>query len=301
MVINTNIAALTSATNLNGSTNMLNQALAELSSGSQLVTASANPAGLAESISLNAQINQVGAANDDVSNANSFSQTQDGYLQQVSSALQQMAQLSVEAQDGTQSTSDLADDQQEFNALAQFINQAATQNFNGVSLFAGASMTVTTNATGGTGGTFSMSGVNLGAAVYAHLSVTADNDIATTAGAATALANVTAAITQLGTDSATVGANELRLNYTGQELQVLQTNLSAANSQIADVNVATESTAYAKYQILVQSGTSMLAQANQEPQNCLETPARINCAFTDSVKYSGGVYAVLGLNLPLRR
>jgi flagellin len=270
MVINTNIAALTSATNLNGSTNMLNQALAELSSGSQLVTASANPAGLAESISLNAQINQVGAANDDVSNANSFSQTQDGYLQQVSSALQQMAQLSVEAQDGTQSTSDLADDQQEFNALAQFINQAATQNFNGVSLFAGASMTVTTNATGGTGGTFSMSGVNLGAAVYAHLSVTADNDIATTAGAATALANVTAAITQLGTDSATVGANELRLNYTGQELQVLQTNLSAANSQIADVNVATESTAYAKYQILVQSGTSMLAQANQEPQIALK-------------------------------
>jgi flagellin len=56
----------------------------------------------------------------------------------------------------------------------------------------------------------------------------------------------------------------------GQELGVLQTNLSAANSQISDVDVATESTNYAKYQILVQSGTSMLAQANQNPQSVLK-------------------------------
>ncbi|HUD49545.1 MAG TPA: flagellin [Candidatus Baltobacteraceae bacterium] len=267
MVINTNIAALTSANNLNNSTSMLNQALAELSSGSQLVSASDNPADLAESISLNAQINQVGAANDNVSNSNSFAQTQDGYLQQVGSALQQMSQLAVQAQDGTQSTTQLADDQKEFAALASFISNAATQNFNGVSLFSGSSMTVTSN---GTGGTFTLSGVSLSASVYSNLANTGDNNISTTTGAATALTNVTAAITQLGTDRATVGANELSLNYTGQELQVLQTNLSAANSTIADVNVATESTAYAKYQILVQSGTSMLAQANQDPQLALK-------------------------------
>jgi flagellin len=267
MVINTNVAALTSADNLNDSTNMLNQSLARLSSGSQLVKASDNPAGLAESISLTAQISQVGAANDNVSNATSFTQTQDGYLQQVSAALQQMSQLSVAAQDGTQSTSQLSDDQKEFAALASFITNAATQTFNGVSLFAGASMTVTSN---GSGQSFSMTGINLGAAVYANLANTADNNISTTTGAATALTNVTAAITQLGTDSGTIGANELRLNYTGQELQVLQTNLSAANSTIADVNVATESTAYAKYQILVQSGTAMLAQANQDPQLALK-------------------------------
>jgi flagellin len=267
MVINTNIAALTSANNLNNSTSMLNQALAELSSGSQLVAASDNPADLAESISLNAQINQVGAANDNVSNSNSFAQTQDGYLQQVGSALQQMSQLAVQAQDGTQSTTQLADDQKEFAALATFIGNAATQNFNGVSLFSGSSMTVTSN---GTGGTFTLTGVSLTASVYANLANTGDNNISTTTGAATALTNVTSAITQLGTDRATVGANELSLNYTGQELQVLQTNLSAANSTIADVNVATESTAYAKYQILVQSGTSMLAQANQDPQLALK-------------------------------
>ena len=81
---------------------------------------------------------------------------------------------------------------------------------------------------------------------------------------------MTAAITQLATDRATVGASEERLNYTGQELGVLSTTLSAANSQITDVDVAQESTNYAKYQILVQSGTSMLAQANQNPQNVLK-------------------------------
>jgi len=265
MVINTNIAALTSANNLNKSTSMLNQSLARLSSGSQLVTAADNPAGLAESISLQAQVSQVGAANNAISNANSFAQTQDGYLQQVGTALQQMSQLSIEAQDGTQSSAERSDDQQEFAALASFINQAASQTFNGVSLFSTSSLVVNTNGNGGTNGTFTMTGVNLGATVYSSLATTGTNDISTTTGAATALANVSAAIAQLGTDRSTVGANELRLNYTGQELQVLQTNLSAANSTIADVNVASESTSFAKYQILTQSGTAMLAQANQAP------------------------------------
>jgi len=85
-----------------------------------------------------------------------------------------------------------------------------------------------------------------------------------------ALTAVTAAITQLATDRASVGASEERLTYTGNELGVLSTNLSAASSQITDVDVAQESTNYAKYQILVQSGTSMLAQANQNPQSVLK-------------------------------
>ncbi len=264
MVINTNIAALNGANNLNKSTNMLNQSLARLSSGSKIVNASDDPAGLAESISLSAQIGQVTAANSNVSNANSFAQTQDGYLQQIGSALDQMAQLAVEAQDGTKTDSERADYQKEFSTLSTYITDAASKNFNGVSLFSGSALTVTSD---GTGDSFSMTGVNLGAAAYT--TATAGN-IGTTTGAATALTNVTAAITQLATDRSTVGASEMRLNYTGQQLGVLQTNLSAANSQITDVDVAQESTNYAKYQILVQAGTSMLAQANQNPQSVLK-------------------------------
>jgi len=264
MVINTNIAALTSANNLNKSTGMLNESLARLSSGSKIVSPSDDPAGLAESISLNAQIGQTSAANSNVSNAVSFAQTQDGYLQQVGAALDQMSTLAVEAQDGTKTDSERADYQKEFATLSGYITDTGTKNFNGVSLFSSAALSVTTD---GTGASFSMTGVDLSGTSYTGAT---GSDVSTTAGAATALTAVTAAITQLATDRATVGASEDRLNYTGQELGVLQTNLSAANSQITDVDVAQESTNFAKYQILVQSGTSMLAQANQNPQSVLK-------------------------------
>jgi flagellin len=264
MVINTNIAALNSANNLNNSTNMLNASLARLSSGSQLVNASDNPAGLAESISLNAQIGETNAANDNVGNATSFSQTQDGYLQQVGSALDQMASLAIQAQDGTISSGQAADYNTEFTALANYITDTASKAFNGVSLFSSTGLSVTTD---GSGDAFTMAGINLGATTYTN-ATSASLDSVTLAAAS--LTSLTAAISQLGTDRASVGANEERLNYTTQELGVLSTNLTAANSQISDVNVATESTNYAKYQILVQSGTSMLAQANQNPGSVLK-------------------------------
>jgi len=264
MVINTNIAALSSAENLNNSTNMLNQSLARLSSGSKIVNASDDPAGLAESVSLNAQIGQTNAANSNVGNALSFSQTQDGYLQQVGSALDQMASLAVQAQDVTKSSAELTDYQAQFNALAGFITDAASKQFNGVTLFSSSALSVTTD---GNGTKFSMTGVDLGATAYTSAT---SASIASTTYAAAALTTVTAAITQLATDRANVGASEERLNYSSQELGVLSTNLSAANSQITDVDVAQESTNYAKYQILVQSGTSMLAQANQNPQSVLK-------------------------------
>jgi flagellin len=258
------MAAITSANNLNKSTNMLDESLAMLSSGSKIVNPSDDPAGLAESISLNAQIGQTSAANDNVSNAVSYLQTQDGYLQQVGSALDEMSQLSVESQDVTKTDSERSDYQKEFSTLAGYITDTATKDFNGVSLFSGTALNVTTD---GNGDTFAMTGINLGATAYTGAT---GSDISTSTGAVSALTAVTTAITQLATDRATVGANEERLTYTGDELGVLQDNLTAANSQITDVDVATESTKYAEYQILVQSGTSMLAQANQNPQSVLK-------------------------------
>jgi flagellin len=265
MVINTNISALNAANDLNKSNSALNASLARLSTGSQLVNASDNPAGLAESISLNAEIGQTNAANNNVGNATSFLQTMDGYLQQVGSALDQMASLAVEAQDGTISSSQLADYGTEFTALGSYINDVATKAFNGVSLFGSAGISVTTD---GSGDPFALTAVNLGTGtVYATASAATLTSSTT---AATALADVTTAIATLGTDRAGVGADEERLQYTSQALSVLSTNLTAANGQISDVDVATESTNFAKDQILVQSGTAMLAQANQDPQNVLK-------------------------------
>jgi len=266
MVINTNIAALNAAKDVNQSNNALSASLARLSTGSQLVNASDNPAGLAESISLNAQIGQTNAANDNVGNAVSFLQTQDGYLQQIGTALDQMASLAIEAQNGTISSTQAEDYQKEYAALGAYITATGSQTFNGVSLFSNATLSVTTDASGTP---FTINGVNLGSG-SAYATAINGIDISTSTGAATALTNVTAAISQLGTDRASVGAAEERLQYTGQALSVEATNLTAANSQISDVDVATESTNFAKYQILVQSGTAMLSQANQDPQNVLK-------------------------------
>jgi len=264
------MAAITSANNLDNSTSELNNALAELSSGSKIVNPSDDPAGLAESIALNAQIGQTNAANSNVSNAVSFSQTQDGYLQQIGSALDQMSTLAVEAQDPTKSSSQLSDYNQEFQALASYITSTATATYNGVSLFSGTDNSTTGGLAitiDGGGDLFTMTAVNLTATAYTGAT---GSNISTSTGAVTALTAVTTAISALATDRANVGANEERLNYTGDELGVLSDNLTAANSNLSDVDVATESTNYAQYQILVQSGTAMLAQANQNPDNILK-------------------------------
>ncbi|HUA37019.1 MAG TPA: flagellin [Candidatus Sulfopaludibacter sp.] len=264
MVINTNISALTTATLLGQSESALSASLARLSSGSKINSPADDSAGLAVSMNLVAEMGNNTAAANNVGDAISFNQTQDGYLQQVSSALDRMSELSVQAQDVTKSDSDRALYQGEFNTLAQYVNNVATQNFNGVSLFNGANLNVPVDSNGSV---YVNKGVDLTATVYSGLST---QDISTTGGAMTALAAVSAAIAQLATDRASLGANEETLTDYSNQLTTLNNNLSAANSQIMDVDVAQESTNYAKENILVQTGTAMLAQANALPQIVLK-------------------------------
>ena len=82
--------------------------------------------------------------------------------------------------------------------------------------------------------------------------------------------NVKTAISQIAVDRAQLGAVQSRLNFTSDQLSITKENLSSAISRVADVDVATEATNYARYQILVQSGTQMLTQANQLPQAALQ-------------------------------
>jgi len=264
LVINTNVSAEQTSALLEKSSNALSKSLEELSSGSKVNSPQDDSAGLAVSMNLTEQMGDNSAASDNVNNAISFNQTQDGFLQQVNSALDRMSELSVQAQDVTKSNSDRALYQGEFNTLAKYVNNVATQSFNGVSLFSGNNLAVTTDSGGGT---FTNTGVNLGASVYSGLS---NASIATTTGAASALTSVSNAINQLASDRATIGTNEETLTDYSNQLETLNNNLSAANSQIMDVDVAQESTAYAQQNILVQTGTAMLAQANTMPQIALK-------------------------------
>jgi len=93
--------------------------------------------------------------------------------------------------------------------------------------------------------------------------------VLSTANAATALTNVKSAITQLASDRATAGANTSRLNFSTEQLSVLEGNISAASSRIQDTDVAEGSTKFARNNILVQAGTAMLTQANASPQSAL--------------------------------
>jgi len=263
MVINTNTSALSSARLLSESSSLLSKSLNRLSSGSRIVSAADDVAGAAVAIHFDAQVNRIKAANSNVGNAISFSQTQDGFLQKVGKALDRMSELAVLAQDVTKTDTDRALYQKEFTTLGAYINDAATKDFNGVSLFSTSDLSVTTDSDANT---FSMTHVQLNSSTYTSAT---GGTIATTGGAATALTNVKAAITQLATDRATTGANISRLSSTSDQLNVLGDNLTAANSRIKDVDVADESTQFARYNILVQAGTAMLAQANASPQSAL--------------------------------
>ena len=95
-------------------------------------------------------------------------------------------------------------------------------------------------------------------------------DITSVPRAQAALNRIRNSIDKLAQDRASLGAVQSRLNFTNEQLTVTKENLSAAISRIADVDVAEEATSYARYQILVQSGTSMLAQANKMPQSALQ-------------------------------
>ena len=264
MVINTNLSAQSSANMLMQSSTQLSKSLARLSSGSKVTTPSDDSAGLAVSMNLQAQMGRNTAAQNNIGDAVSLNQTQDGYLSQVTNALDRMSELSIQSQDVTKSDSDRGLYQQEFNTLANYVNNVATKEFNGVSLFNGASLDVTIDSDANT---FTMTGVDMTGTTFTNLST---DSIGTTAGAITALADVKSAISALAADRANIGANMETLNDYSSQLSTLNNNLSAANSQIMDVDVAQESTNYAKYNILVQSGTAMLAQANSLPQSVLK-------------------------------
>jgi flagellin len=263
MVINTNISAMNSSRRLSESSTLLAKSLARLSSGSKVVSPEDDAAGLAVSMRFDAQISRTSAAKSNVSNAISFSQTQDGFMGKVAKALDRMSELAILSQDVTKSDSDRTLYNNEFSTLSSYITNVATKDFNGVSLFSSSALAVTIDSEGTT---FSMSAVNLGTATYTNLSTAT---VATNAGAVSALTTVKAAIVQLASDRATAGASMSRLQFTHEQLGVLKDNLSAANSRIKDVDVAEESTQYARYNILVQAGTAMLAQANAVPQSAL--------------------------------
>ena len=262
MVINTNTTAARGARFLENSTGNLQKSLARLASGSKIVEPQDDAAGLAVASRLDAQINRTEAVRSNIGNAISYKQTQDGYLSKVSKALDRMSELATLAQDATKGATDKDLYGKEYDTLNSYIANVATQKFNNVNLFglASASLTVLTDDSASY---FASGGISLGgSAVNISASTLSTN-------ASTALGEVKSAIDNVASSRAQIGADLSRMMMTNEHLSVLSENLQSSVSRIKDVDVASESAKYAKYNILVQSGTAMLAQANSLPQSAL--------------------------------
>jgi len=172
MVINTNIEAQSTANNLNVSQAQLAKSLSRLSSGSKIIVPSDDAAGLAVSSRLRSQITRLDSALNNVINAVSFTQTQDGFMKTIDKAFRRMGELAMLAQDTTKSDADRALYNQEFVQLKAYVSETTKQDFNGVSLFSGATLDVTVDAEGTT---FTMVGINLSDPTYTS-STNAGND-----------------------------------------------------------------------------------------------------------------------------
>jgi len=442
MVINTNIEAQRTANNLQASQNRLQKTLSRLSSGSKIVNAADDAAGLAVSSRLESNIRRIGSVLNNLGNAMSLTQTQDGYLKNIDHAMQRMTELAMLAQDNTKQEQDRALYNKEFQHLMDYVISTRTKDFNGVNLFDGSKVDVVIDPDGNT---FPVGGVDLFSAVYesalkkqswqltgnawqtsksgyqlnqttyeitaasfkltsdlwynggtwatsdnggqkydagtfirndgatitadppgantiafasgqyttvdlsnpnnaglglltdgvhftSHPSgtflasdpagngdleyqhrgavakghyigvdpstedaaatafssganITTDQDlsaapfnatdlggveIATISGAKASLDVIFKALDELHLDRASLGAIQQRVEFTSDQLISSKQNLTQAKSRITDVDVASETTEYAKQQILVQSGTQMLRQANSLPQTALE-------------------------------
>jgi flagellin len=270
VVINTNTSATNAAYHLNNTNVNLQRSLTRLSSGSRINSAYDDAGGLAVSMKLSASIRRTDATLANVQNSIAFLQTQDGVLKNADKIVNRMSELATLAQDVTKSTSDLALYNKELDILQEQLNLTLSEKFNGISLFgtAGASGTTMVVVTSHDGNqTVGITQVDLN--TIAGTAGVGGYDITSNTGAQAAVSAIQGQIQALANLRANNGAEQSRLSFAADMLSINKVNLESANSRIIDVDVADESTKLARFNILQQAGTAMLAQANQSTASIL--------------------------------
>jgi flagellin len=271
VVINTNTAATIASGNLASSSAMLQRSLNRLSSGSKIVSPSDDAGGLAVSMKLSAAAKRSGAANANIGNVTSYLQTQDGVLKTTGKVLDRISELWTMYQDPTKNSSDLQNYDKEFTQLQNQLTSLAGEKFNGVSLFGSSGVVSSVTVSEDAGQSVAITTKNLAnsasgiGALTDTTSVASLGDLSGTTG----LGTIKTAIQNVAGFRADNGAEQSRLGFASEVLTTNKANLEAANSRIVDVDVAEESTQLARWNILVQSGTAMLSQANQSAQSAL--------------------------------
>jgi flagellin len=281
MRINSNINAMVTQGALYQTNKELSKSLARLSTGLRINNASDDAAGLAISENLRTQIRGAAQAQKNAQDGIAALNIAEGAANEVSSILQRMRELSVQAANDTLTTTERGYTNQEFGSLRSEIDRiAAATNYNNMTLISssgtrfgavgvtsGNSLWIDANDTAGVDSiTISIStltSVTISSAGFATRALTSQVD------AQTAISELDTAINSVNTMRANIGAYINRLEHAVNNLMVSATNQTAAESQIRDVDFASETSNFTKNQILQQSATAMLSQANALPQSVL--------------------------------
>jgi len=267
VVINTNTSATIAADNLAASNASLQKSLNRLSSGSKIVTPADDAGGLAVSMKLSAAAMRQGAVATNLGNATSYLQTQDGALKVVGKILDRIGELKTLYADTTKNSTDLANYDSEFTALSAELVSISSEKFNGKALFGSNSLSIQVTEDGNT--SVALQGRDLSSSSSGVGALTGTGSGLTSLSSVT-LTNITDAIQHVATFRAQNGAEQSRLGFANELLTVNKANLEAASSRITDVDVASESTQLARWNVLTQAGTAMLSQANQSAQSALK-------------------------------
>jgi flagellin len=260
--INNNTEALNTHRQLMATSERLSKSMEKLSSGYRINHASDDAAGLGISEKMRGQIRGLAQAQRNIQDGVSMTQTAEGSLDEVHSMLQRVRELAVQYKNGSVSSTNQAAIQTEINQLASEIERiGSSAQFNGINLLS-ATGSVTFQVGANDGNTISIATISLGSTVGTAA-------FSLTAGGATDLTEIDAAIDSVSAARATFGAVQNRLEHTLAVQATTQENLVSAESRIRDVDMADEMTKMTREQILSQAGTAMLAQANQAPNSVL--------------------------------
>jgi flagellin len=276
-VINTNITSQVAQRNLMNSQNQLSTSMERLSSGSRINSAKDDAAGQAIANRMTAQINGMNQAQRNANDGISVAQTAEGALNQINDNLLRIRELSVQASNDTNSDTDRASIQEEITARVNEIDRIAdSTQFNGKNILDGtvASMDIQVGANTSAADTLTITLTDASSSALIIDDADAAVDLTTDAvvDSAAAKASIDAVDNALkSVDSARSGLGSIQNRFEAVigNLQSSEINLSSARSRIEDTNYAEEVANMTKSQILQQAGTSLLAQANQTPQNVL--------------------------------
>jgi flagellin len=269
--ISTNVAALTSQNNLNKNQSMLAQSFSRLSSGFRINSAADDAAGLAISESMQSQIRSYAVAQRNAGDGVSMAQTAEGALGNVDDVLGRMRELAMQSSNGSLTSTDRAYTQTEFSLLqAEVTRVQGSAKFNNIQLINATASTITyqvgLNNTSSDQISVTFGGVSLTQLLAASTKISGT----TSSSALASLAVIDSAIDAVSEARSKFGASINRLTDATSNIQTMQLNITAANSRIMDVDVASETASLSRNQVLTQAGASVLAQANQLPSLALK-------------------------------